>query len=151
MRQPQIPGERVEDMLPGTHRKWPPHVQHGVMAPCAKRVGQQAIGRPVATAQHIAGARCRQCRGRIGQKGITVTGHHQFSGRLAGAVGIVTAQGVVLAVGAVPLPIAVHLVGGHHDDDAHTATVAHRVEQMRGPHDIRCQSLHRLGIRLAHQ
>ena len=89
----------------------------------ADAVGHQPVGRPVAAADDVAGARRgdRDARLAPGTSARQRAGD-QLGAGLARAVGVVAAQRVVFAVGPRPLAVLVALVGG--DDDARRAPTA---------------------------
>ena len=61
---------------------------------------------------------------------------HDFSGGLAGAVGIVAAEGVFFAISPHLFVVLVALVAGHDDHHARFLSLADGFEQVDGAEDI---------------
>ncbi len=85
------------------------------------------------------------------QEGAAVARRDQLGGRLAGAVGIVAAEGIVLAVRIRPLVVAIDLVGRDDDGDADVVEIAQRVEQMRRAHRVGREGRERVAVARPHQ
>src|SRR6185437_3904097 len=90
---------------------------------CSNDVDDEAIGGPISPADHIAGAGSgdgdfvlRVFLGR--KKRVSIGAGDQFRTGLAVAVGIVPAEGIVLAIGPDPLLILITFIGGDDDDGA---------------------------------
>ena len=117
----------------------------------ADEVGNQAIDRPVAAADDIAGAGAGQANAPVREKPLGVSGGDQFLARLGGAVGIVAAERIVFAEGRAAPVVGVDLVAGDHDDGLERRACSQGFEQIRRAHDIGGEGRPRIGVGGAHQ
>ena len=155
----QVTGEGLQHMLPGARGGGVAHRDGLAVLQVADAVWDDAVFCPVAAADDVAGAgggdadSRRLARVRRVEIGAAIGGDGQLGGGLAGAIGVVAAEGVILAVGAEPFAVFVALVGGDTDRgaDAVAGLVARRelaqgVEQMNGAHDVGGVGLDRLAV-----
>ena len=139
-------------MLPGTHGLGIAHPQRLATAKGADRVRHDAVGRPVAGPDDIA----RAGRGQLnptarGKKRGAVRGRHQLLAALRGAVGIMPAHRIVLAVGVILLAVFVALVAGDHHHGTGVPGLAHGLQHMRRAAHVGVHRLDRLRVRPPHQ
>ncbi len=112
--QQQVPGQRLEHVLPGTHCRRIAYPQLCAARERTHAVGQQTVVRPVAAAHDIAGARSAY-RDTVRTKIRIAEGRSDnFRAGLAGTVRIAAAKRVVLAIRPFPLAVLVALVGSDH-------------------------------------
>ena len=148
----EITGKAFENVLPGAGSVGRTYL--GRFAACrgANDVRNQPIIRPVAAADDIAGARSgdQGCVLRR-KKGLAVAGYDELGRGFRGAVGVVSAKRIVLAVAPRPFMVLVDLVGRHHDDGLHVRSLAAGIEQVCGADDIGGPGFQRRTIGATHQ
>ena len=105
----EIAEQRLDHVLPRAHRRRAAQRQHLTGRPGAHEVGNDPVAREVATTDDIARTRGGDGSGR-GRPRV----HDELGGRLAGGVGVLAAQEVVLPVRR-GLADVVDLVGRDHD------------------------------------
>src|ERR1035437_2610864 len=144
--EPEVAGERLQDMLPGTHGIGVAHDDRLAGRQGPHRVGDDPVSGPVATADDIAGAGRCHCRP-IGKEAVAVRGRDQLRAALAGAVRIVATHGVRLAEGAIVFVVLVALVAGHDYDGSDRCAGAGRFERVHGSHHVGLEGLVGLRVR----
>ena len=77
--------------------------------------------------------------------------HSHFHRRLAGAVGIVAPQRIVLSIGLPGLAVEIDLIGGDHHHRRADPGGAHRLHQVDRSGDVGGKGFGRLGIAFQHQ
>ena len=107
--------------------------------------------RPISAANDIAGAATGDLDRMILEKGITIGADDQLRRGFAGAVRIVSAQVVLLAVAVMPFAVFVAFVRRDENGGARFLVTPERIQQMQRPHDIDVEGLARLAVGLAHQ
>ncbi len=150
--QPQVAAQRLQHVLPRPHGA---RIAHGQLPARANRphgIGHDAVRRPVAGTDHVARARGGQRdRAARSEKGGTEGRRHQFFAALGGAVRIVAAHGIVLAVGVVLFAVLVALVARHHDHGARPAGAPHGVEHVGRAAHVDVERLDGIGVGAAHE
>ena len=152
----QITGERLEHMLPRPHGCRIPHRHRLTGREVPHDVGDDPVGRPVAAANHVAGADGRQLNAMFAEsaqrkEAPAVGGGHEFGRPLACTIGIMAAEPVSLIVRPAVSMGLVALVAGDGNQHAGLTGHAHRVEQRRRADDIDRKRLERLTVRKPHQ
>ena len=105
-----------KDMLPGPPSIWVSQHEWITASNGAHKVRYQPIRRPVAAADDVAGPSSRDGHACPARDRATIARGHDFGAGLRGAIGINTAETVVLSIRPMPLTVLVHLVGGDHQD-----------------------------------
>ena len=75
----------------------------------------------------------------------------QLTGGLASAVWIVTAKPVVFAIAVIPVAVGVHLIGGHHHDNAVVDERFKGFQQMQRALHVRSPGTERVAVAATHQ
>jgi hypothetical protein len=146
--------QRHQDELPGPDREGTADAAGATTQESPDQIRNELIGRPVTTADGIAGASARQRDTVPGQivgreVGVAIGAGHQLRAALGIGVGIVTTHRVVLAIAPDPFLVLVAFVAGHIDHDAGTLELAHRLEQIDRAHDVCRIGLNRLIVAVA--
>ena len=149
--QAQIAVQRLQHMLPGPGRLRISHYHRQAGVEGTQGVGHQPVGRPIAAADHVAGASGADRDARLGQERRAVGRGHQFRTGLAAAVRVVAAHRLVFTVAPDPFAVLVALVGGDIDDGAHAAGRAGSFEHVHRAHHVGGVGGHRRAVRQAHQ
>ena len=150
LRQHQIARQRIEHVLPRPHGLG--IAQRDRLA-CLERlddVADDAVRRPIPAADDVAGTRRRNVAG-APEEALPEGIGDKFGTRLGAAVGIVSAQAVVLDERATGAIVLIDLVARHHDDCAHTRHRAHRLQHVCGSHHIGGVGPERIKIGRPHQ
>ena len=133
----EISGDGLENVLPGACGGFISDGNGRACADGADAIGHDAVPGPVSAADDVARPRRGDADGAGGREiGFAEAGDDELRGALAGAVGIVTAHGVLFAVGMEPLAVFVAFIGGDADDGAGLGVAADRIEEMGGAHDV---------------
>src|SRR5262249_518550 len=137
----EVASHRLQDVLPRTDCAGVTHEEGFAAACCLDEIRNEPILGPVASTDDVAGARRCDCHamsrvlgGR--EEGTAVGCRHQLGATLAAAVRVVAPHGLVFAVAPHPFAILVALVACHADDSPDAFGCAHRLENMRGSHDV---------------
>ena len=115
LRQPDITRQRVQHMLPWPDGRRVAHFDGVSGLKCLDDVGHDPIGGVIATADHISRSCSRQSQLALCGVGFAPALNQNLGCRLGRTVEIMATQPIVLAVGVLPLPVLINLVGGHHD------------------------------------
>jgi hypothetical protein len=141
----EVARQRVQDVLPGPHGAGIAQLDRPALQRRGEHVGDQAVGAPVASADHVPGAAGRDRQAvRLAVRRGDVLGR-----RLGRRVRVVAAERVGLGMGRGPRGVA--LVRRDHDDRLGAAGRAHRVEQRGRPEDVDGERLARRRERAAHE
>ena len=144
--QPEVAGERLQDMLPGTNGIGVAHDDGFARHEGSHGVGDDPVGCPVATADDVAGAgRC--CCRPVGEEALAVRGRDQLRAALAGAVRIAAAHGVRLSERPIVFVVLVALVAGDDHDRLNRGAGAGRFEHVHGSHHVGLECLVWLRVR----
>ncbi len=149
--QKQVAGERLEHVLPGSHRVWVADFDRAARGKRAYAVGHQAVLCPIAAADHVASARRRHRRRAVARECLAVGGGDQLGARLAGAVGIAAAERIGLAVGNTAAALEVTFVARHVQDHAHAVEPASRLQHMRRAEHVGREGADRISVGPAHE
>ena len=119
----QIPGERLEHVLPGTDRRGVSHRHGFARRQVMHDVGDDPIDGPVAAADHVAGPHRGQLHTMLGQPlgrevAATIRRRQEFRGAFAGAIGIAAAHRVGFIVRPAVVVRLVTLVARDHEHGA---------------------------------
>ena len=150
--QPEVARQRLEHVLPRSHRLGAAHQHLRAGGDRPDAVGYDPLGRPVAAADHVAGPRTGHAYPGAGvEEAAPVGARNELGASLAGAVGVVPAQGVAFAVGVGGLAVLVALVARDVHHDAHRTAGAHGFEQVGDAHDVGLEGSPRVGVGGPHQ
>src|SRR5438874_7315272 len=126
--------ERLEDMLPWTHCMRIAHNWFLADGPSTNKVGNQAVGCPVASANHITCPCARYVRFPASEKCLPVRRCHDLGARLAAGVRVKSAQWLSFIVRFLRFPILVTLVGRNDDNCLNRIELSHRFENVQRSH-----------------
>src|ERR1017187_8070126 len=140
-----------DDVLPGTDGKRAANAYRLAGDETADQVGNEGIGRPVAAADDVAGARGGEgdlvlSEAGDGEVGLAEGCGDNLGAGLGAGVGVVAAQGIGLAVGPDPLAVFVALVGGDADDGADGRGAADGIEHAGSADDVGLVSADGVGV-----
>ena len=143
-------------MLPRPHGGRIPHGHRLTGREVPHDVGDDPVGRPVAAADHVAGADGRQLDAMLAEtagreKAPAVGGGHEFGRPFAGAIGIMAPEPVSLVVRPAVGMRLVALVARDGNQHAGSARFAHRIEQRRRADDVGRKRVERFTVRQSHQ
>ena len=88
-----VAAQRLQNVLPGPDGVRPPDLRHFSRLPGAQDIRDQAVARPVAPADHIAGARAGHRHALLGQERLPIAGDADLARGLARRIRIVAAEG----------------------------------------------------------
>ncbi len=152
----EIAAQRLQHMLPRASSVGVADLQGLAAGEGTHDVGDETIGGPVASADHVAGASRGDGDVMLGvfrgvEEGIAPGTGDDLGAGLRGTVGIVSAERIALAIRPDPLLVLVALVGSDDDDGANGGGLAHGFEQVNGPEDVRLVSADGVGVGVADQ
>ncbi len=145
-RQHQIAVNQRHHMLPWTHRAGIAQRNRLARRHRTDEIRHDPVGRPVAAANDVAAAGIRNqhaiaalCQRRA------IGSRHQLGAGFGGAIGILAAEWILLAIAPDPILIAINLVGGDADDGLDAGREPRGLEHMRGAQRIGGEGLDRIG------
>jgi hypothetical protein len=139
-------------MLPWPHRVRRADHRRLARLERADQIGHQPVERPVAAADHVAGAHGGEQRAALRREvGTPIRRDRQLGRALAAAVGVVSAHRVGLAIGPDPFAILVAFVGGDADQRADAADLPRRFHDVYRAHHVGGVGLDRLLVGEADQ
>ncbi len=148
----EVAAQGFEHVLPGADRIGRTHAQPSLRLHGADRIGHQPVLRPVAAADHVAGAHRGEARSvGTGEERVPGACRDHLGRRLRRAVRIGPAEGIVLAILASRAAVLVALVGGHDHDRGEALHLAARLEHVHRPLDVGLPGEGGLGIGAAHE
>src|SRR5690606_11538126 len=119
----KIPAERIEDMLPGTHRIRRSDERRPARGMGPEDIVHQTVVGPIAAADDIACAHRRNAASGL-EKGTTIGRNDELGGALAAAVGVMSAHRVAFTISPGPFVIFLAFVAGYADDGLHAPGAA---------------------------
>ena len=122
-----------------------------LLAHCsADTVGDDAVGRKVSAADHIARARRRKAHTAVHEETLPIAVDRKLRAALACRIRIVAHERLVLAVAPRPLLVLIHLIRRHDEHGAHCVRHANTFEQIDRAHHICRKCIDGLTVALAH-
>src|SRR5204862_1971988 len=147
----QVAEQRIEDVLPGADSVRLSYLQRCRRLPGAQRVRYQAVCRPVAAADDVAGAGACYGDAALRKESLPIAVNQDLGRGLAGTVGVIASQRIVFTIGAWRHQVPVHLVRRDHHGDARPIGLTERVEDVERAYDVGGEGVERLPIARAHQ
>ncbi len=145
----EVAGERFEDVLPRAGGDFITDGDRLAGSEGAEAVGDDAISRPVASTDHVprTGAGEEDGGGGMGEVGAAIRGDGEFRSSFTGAVGIVSAHGVFLAVGVQPFAVFVTFICGDHDRHTGMSGATQSIHDVDGAHNVSSEGGNRNVVR----
>jgi hypothetical protein len=144
----QISAQWFKHMLPWTGGRWISKDERHVGGKGADRIRDQAVFGEIAAAHHISRPGCCDSYSGFIEEAVTIGGGDDFRARLAGAVGVISAEGVALAVGVLPLAVFVALVGRDDNNRFDSAGLAAGLKEIGCSKDIGLKGFERIPVGL---
>ena len=154
LRQAQAAAERLQLVLSGPGGGRVANADRLAAPKSPHRIGHDPVGRPVAATDHVSGAGNAKVGGLVrlaAAKAGAPASDRQFRRRLAAAVGVMAAEGIVFAVAVEPLFVALHILGGDQHRRAGRLQAAQGFQQVDCAHHMGGPGGGGLGITAAHQ
>src|SRR5581483_11348644 len=151
LRHHQIAAQRFKHVLPGPYRLRPANNDGLTGRNAAHDIGHETVLGPVATADHVSGARRSYCRAVLREERAPVGGGDQLCRTLAGAVRIVAAHRVVLAISPEPFAVFIAFITRDHHNGPYRRRVPRGFEHVHRSHHVGCICLNWLSVGTPHQ